>query len=291
MILKPIQTRLVRIFALGMTLALGAASNASEARQECENETTGQVEWSYCVSQVPGSKNSDRVYFLHGLLGSERSWESQADTYEQEWARLGKDAPTVVSISFGRIWLMSHASGSEVAGRHLEIFTKTAIPLLEKKLGVTGGRRFLYGRSMGGFNAAEVYLWHPELFSRVALICPALAEISPWASDEEVDQYIQRSGASSFLVHQAQRIAQENFTSEEKWALIAPLVAGKTQIKGSSPQLLVTIGQSDDYGFFEGTKQFAELAQKQRVPSVQWLPVSGGHCAGDDAAIAKFLVE
>lgn len=289
MIRKIIQVRLIQFFAL--VYATGVVAYASDAKRECENETTGEVEWSYCISQIPGSKNLDRVYFLHGLLGSERSWESVADTYEQEWSRLGKDAPTVVSVSFGRVWLMAHASGGEVAGRHLEVFAKTAIPLIEKKLGVTGGRRLLYGRSMGGFNAAEVYLWHPELFSRVALICPALAEISPWASDEEVDKYIERSGASSFLVHQAQRIAQENFASEEKWNLIAPLVVGKTQIRGNSPHLLVSIGQSDEYGFFEGTKQFAELAQKQKVPSVQWLPVSGGHCAGDDAAIAKFLIE
>jgi pimeloyl-ACP methyl ester carboxylesterase len=278
------------VVALFVLAAMSASAVSFASDDECATQTTQGVEWSYCISKTDGSRNPDLAYFFHGIYGSENDWSNDRKIQEA-WNEAHLDAPTVVSVSFGNVWLLSSKEGSELTGKLMDIFLHTVIPQIEKQLGGLRGKRLLIGKSMGGFNAAEVYLWNPELFSAVALLCPALSPISPYASDEDVQNFIERTSSNPFLVHRARDVARTMFTTEAQWNAISPQLVASTLIKGNSPRLYVSIGREDGYGFFGGAEEFSKVAQSKAVSDVQWVPVDGGHCAFDPLALVRFLVK
>ncbi len=164
------------------------------------------------------------------------------------------------------------------------------IPFIEKeKLGGIPRKRLLIGESMGGFNATELVLKHPELWQRAAIACPAIVNASPYAGADEIDRYIQRTGADPQYVHDAIQLSQSVFPDEASWETAAPLLLAKTALGEDTPPLHVSCGDKDQYGFFEGAKAFADQAQENGV-DVVWQSVSGGHCTADPVALADFLI-
>jgi pimeloyl-ACP methyl ester carboxylesterase len=270
----------------------GTSGPADDAHitTQCEKLQT-PIPWSYCISRDKDNPSEDVLYYLHGLAHDENDWRWGRDgiAIRQTWEAKGKPLPISVAISFGPFWLLSEKNSSARSGL-LDVLVNDVIPFIEKeRLGGVPRKRLLIGESMGGFNATELVLTHPELFERAAIVCPAIVNVSPYADADEIARYIQRTGADPQHVRDAISLSQSVFPDEASWETAAPLVIGKTLLDEDFPPLHVSCGDKDQYGFFEGAKAFADLARDNGVDAV-WEPLSGGHCTADPAALADFLI-
>ncbi|WP_374030278.1 alpha/beta hydrolase-fold protein [Bdellovibrio bacteriovorus] len=203
----------------------------------CDSEELQGVRFKYCYRDPDSANNNDIVYFFHGLNGSEKTWHRQflGTRTIQDWWELRGYRPRIVSVSFGPQWLLVNNKRYPL----LPAFTRVIMPYMEKKVGgLKGGQRHIIGQSMGGFNAAEISLKNPGMFSKVALLCPALATISPFASDREIDAYIQRTGALRCQVEKMQRISQSVFVDKKDWDDHDPLKLIKRYPKGKKTKVL-----------------------------------------------------
>jgi len=246
------------------------------------------VRYGYCIHQVKGSVSHDVLYYLHSGGSSEYEWQNTSEV-DRVYAAWGTAAPTVITVSYGSFWLLAEQNASSRSGL-LDHFLQRVIPYLEAKLSFKPEHRMLAGASMGGFNAAELYLKAPKLFARVALLCPAISTVSPYAPPREIDDYIARTHANPGSVHQALTLLAAYFPDEASWSNAAPVALAQQNVGPSFPPVFVSVGSEDQYGFFEGAQAMVE-AIRANGGSAQFSLVSGGHCSFDaDAAIA-FMVQ
>jgi S-formylglutathione hydrolase FrmB len=255
----------------------------------CVDETK-PVPWTYCKTVTEGSTNGDILYHFHGKGGNAKTW-TDTDYYtiqiRKEWASRGQQPPTVVSISFGPVWLLVEKNKSPASGL-FEVFTQVVMPTVEKSLPQFSGRRLLVGESMGGFNASQVALKAGEQFNRVAILCPPMVELSPFASQQDIQAFVTAYKARPELVAQMIQISQHFMPEASDWNKHSPLLLAPTNLTWRSPKLYVSCGLYDEWGFFPGAERFAEIAE-QRGARVQWRPIYGGHCATDIKSLAAFL--
>jgi pimeloyl-ACP methyl ester carboxylesterase len=262
----------------------------SHISTKCEKLTTA-IPWSYCISRDQDSQSEEVLYFFHGLAHDEKDWRfgTRPIAIRQTWEAKHKPLPIAVAISFGPFWLLSEKNSSARSGL-MNVLIDHVIPFIEKeKLGGLPRKRLLYGESMGGFNATELVLTHPELWERAGIACPAIVNASPYSSQEELDRYIKRTGADPDYVKQAVDLSRAVFPDEESWETASPLLLAQTQLDETTPPLHVSCGDKDEYGFEEGAKAFADQARENGV-DVTWQSLPGGHCTADPVALANFLI-
>jgi hypothetical protein len=142
---------------------------------------------------------------------------------------------------------------------------------------------------MGGFNAAVLSLKNPKLFQRVALLCPGISTVGPYTPESDVRTFLDRHQPfiNENYVRNLISWALAEFPTQQDWMNHNPLHLANTIVK-SSPAYYVSCGTQDEYGFFEGAEQFAQLAQA-RGASVKWVPLDGAHCAIDANSVAEFI--
>lgn len=268
--------------------AAHAAGDGTELRQDCYRANEGGQRYTYCVHSVTPSVNADVVYYLHGANGDAESW-ANGDHFREMYDTWGTQAPTVVSVSYGPHWLLAERNPSRYSGL-LTHFVQTVIPSIERERALKPARRHLAGASMGGFNASQLYLKNPELFSKVALLCPALAEIGPFSGDAAIDAYVARTGANRGMLDNSLYLTRLFFPNRAAWASADPLPVAQARVKAGYPDLLVTIGLQDDYGFFEGSSKFVD-AVKAKGAKATYVSVQGKHCSWDWKSVIQFLVE
>ena len=268
-----------------------AAPFEQPAGTECGAETAQLIPWNWCVYRTPGSKNPDVVWYLHGRGGDEFSWAAKKEYGEirHQWATLAAAPPTVINVTFGTQWLLVSKNSTKRSGL-LEYFQRTVIPAMEAKLGGLKGRRMLLGESMGGFSATELLLSREVKWDKVALACPALAWVSPWASWGKMLAWTWKNRVNPVITISILMTVRPFFDRQAKdWEKLSPLALAATHLDKDTPPLLITIGQQDSYGFYSGVHDFYEIAAKQSGSRVEWAPVKGHHCSMDSDAIARFL--
>jgi pimeloyl-ACP methyl ester carboxylesterase len=283
--------KLMSLLLISGGLFAQASLAYSSSTNDCGEDTTDGISWSYCITKTKESKNPDVAYFLHGIYGSEYEWVKQNSEVVDQWEKTKQDPPTVVSISFGNVWFLVPHQYVTQESAYMETLMNSILPLLEKKIGGLTGRRMLIGRSMGGFNATELFLMYPKSFERVALICPVLAKISPFADDEAYDDFIEKSGGVAQYVNFARETAKNLFKDEASWIATDPFHLAPVALGPSFPKLYVSIGDADEFGISQDVEFFAQIAKTKRVPSVEWHSVHAGHCSFDPVALANFLVK
>jgi pimeloyl-ACP methyl ester carboxylesterase len=252
----------------------------------------GPRPWKYCVTTTEGSRSRVILYFFHGRGNNDEAWARSTDYkagVRREWRAAGVEAPVVVTISFGGFWILVDKKASAL-GR-LEFFATDVVPTVEKDLHFDGApRRLLMGESMGGFNGAQVVMNYPGLFERAVLACPAVAHLSPHADKAAISAYKSVPGVNPIKVRLMLFLARKAFKTEADWSRADPFVIGKTLLGPSTPPLLVSVGDRDQYGLYKSVGEFVALARGNGVP-VEFSDLHGGHCSGDPAAIAKFLAK
>ncbi len=252
----------------------------------------------YCIHQQAGSQNPDILYHLHGKGGSETSWSDKVNYTEQLrqfWDSHGMHAPTVVSVSFGKIWVLAPKNASPVSGL-FEALTMQVIPTIEKAF-PTRGRRLVLGESMGGFNTLQLYL-RAKGFNKVAALCAPMGELALDSNEDELRTFIEKSAAWAYykdwnpnLVTQnvKEMVAMANgfFPTEADWKAANPLELAK-KVTRAKPPLYLAVGMYDGYAAYEGNEIFANTLRKNGA-RVEWRPQWGGHCSIDIPSLGIFL--
>lgn len=282
-------------FIFGVNTSFCAESlESSKLQKTCfKKEKEGELPWSFCFFETPESTNKDVIYFFHGLTEDENVWgenDNFASMLRQTWSEQKKDAPLVVSVSFGPLWLLIKKNELPDSGL-LDLFLGQIFPMIDKQVEQKGhtGKKILLGKSMGGLNAFQMYFYGPQVFSKVALVCPAISELSPFATEDEANEFIERVKADPEKVYQAMTLGRYFIPSEEIWQKVSPLHLVQKMTVNPELKFYVTSSLQDDYGFYGGTESFAKAAKENH--NIAWRPLVGNHCAMDIYSLAKFLVQ
>jgi S-formylglutathione hydrolase FrmB len=270
------------------TISLAPYTPSAVTVETCGKNSTGLINFSYCVFPSSDINNKDLLIHFHGLHGGATTWKTNAQ-YEQlrrEVAGLGKSLPTVITVSLGKLWLLTEVAAKN--NRYASVMN-SIVPFLENMAGFTGeGRRMLIGESMGGFNAMQVYLRNPNTFAKVAILCPVAADLSPWSTEREITDYIRRTGAQSIRVAFFMDVAADEFPTPLDWDLHNPLLLA-SRLKSSTSSVYLSADERDEFGFYEGAEILNGFFTKA-LNNYKWDPLMGvGHCQINPKSIARFL--
>jgi S-formylglutathione hydrolase FrmB len=271
----------LKFFALPLSLAAPPPAVTTTCTNNAQNGL------NYCVIKPVKTTNQDILYYFHGLQGNVHEWQNlpgYGTTY-QTWAN---QAPIVVTISFGPIWLLAERNASASSGLY-ESFIFSALPFIEKSENLHPLHRLLMGLSMGGFNAAQIYLKNPSLFSKVALACPALTRVGPYSGQNAIQEYITRTHAQPSQVEKALSVSSSFFPDETSWETADSIALASKLVNPNFPPLFASGGMQDEYGFFEGALAFVNAISIHGAQA-HFTELQGGHCTYDWIGTANFLV-
>lgn len=262
------------------------AVHFTPARQQCGQE--GALR--YCVYRAVAGVSGDVVYHLHGRHLEAEIWNDPGyytAMVQGHWQQAGLRPPTVVSLSYGPVWLLAPRGQAEESGLLDSIWP--AMRAIEARIGKPA-RRLLVGESMGGLNALVLGLSQPQHFDKVAALCPAVYRDSPFDPIGRIREALVRTGAEPRTVLGIWQLARRYATSADEWQRIAPLSLIEGAALGpKGPALYLAAGLHDRYGLYEGTERLAQRAA-QRGLSTEWHPLYGEHCTIDVASLGDFLV-
>ncbi|WP_413581501.1 alpha/beta hydrolase-fold protein [Bdellovibrio sp. HCB288] len=262
-------------------------SFAGVLEAHCSSKVFSGTNVKFCVNNVDRSRNQDIVYFFHGISATEKSWFNKNDTRSiaRKWMSDGYE-PTVVTISFGRVWMMVENQKHQ----YLSLFRDQILPYLEDQLGgLRQGRRMLIGQSMGGFNAVQASLRLPGYFERVVLLCPAVTVVGPYSTPQEIRDYIKRTRAETLLVDSLIGISRQYISDANDWDVHSALkLPERYPIGMLKPSYYVSTGRGDNFGFQEGSQLFVNIAQQLGFQAHS-APVHGFHCSFDRHGVSDFI--
>ncbi len=243
----------------------------------------------YCVYRASKGTNGDVLYHLHGRGLDERIWND--DTYltamlQAQWRDRGELPPTVVTLSYGRTWLLTPKGARRESGLLEDMMAR--LPEIESRTGAPR-RRLLMGESMGGLNALIAGLSEPGSFRKIAALCPGVYVDSPFGSLTAMRAAIERTGANPKVTLGIWLLARKYVADEAEWRRVSPLSLIE-RAGPDFPALYLSNGLYDAYGNFEGSRLLAERAVRRGV-ATEWRPLYGGHCATDVASLAAFLTD
>jgi pimeloyl-ACP methyl ester carboxylesterase len=262
------------------------AVNFTPARQQCDQQ--GQLR--YCVNRAAGGVNGDVVYHLHGRNLEAEIWNDPSyftAMVQAYWQSAGLVPPTVVSLSYGPVWLLAPKGQAEHSGLLDTIWPD--ITAIEARVGKPR-RRLLMGESMGGLNSLVLGLSQPRHFDKVAALCPNVYLDSPFATLSKTREAMVRTGAEPRIIFGIWQLARRYVSNAQEWRRISPLaLIEEDVVQEARPSLYLSAGLYDRYGLYEGTALLAQ-GSAQRGLSTEWHPIYGGHCAIDVASLGEFLV-
>jgi pimeloyl-ACP methyl ester carboxylesterase len=266
--------------------------------RHCTAEENTPPLFKACSYRTTNSKSKKLLFYFHGLNGNVNEWEEERgipSLLRQQWHDTGVDAPIVVSISFGPAWILFEKNSAPESGL-LPYFNQVAFPRVMAWLKQQTPNDFdpnltLMGVSMGGLNATQVMLKGEQQFQRVALVCPALSNLNPFATKTEIRDYIKQTGANGELVEKTARGTKSFLDTPQSWEVENPFL-NVQRLPLRFEQIYLSASQQDDYGFWPGTVQFlTTLRQRLTNTPIQltWRPLSGPHCVSDIISLAEFL--
>jgi pimeloyl-ACP methyl ester carboxylesterase len=271
-----------------LLLLFSSSVLAAKVTPQCGSRTWEELEVKYCTAAPQNGTSDSLIVYFHGLGGDEKEWfENPAlISIHKEIVKKGLD-PWIITVSYGPAWLLTEVDSS------YKLFAKTMdeiLPDLQKKFHPTAfHERFMIGASMGGFNASQVLLKRPESYERFMLICPAITTVGPESTDQEVADYIRRTGADPEKVSFMVDWGKLEFPTATDWENHSPLILAD-KVK-ALPRVYLSCGLKDDYGFQEGALSLYQKI-KTKAKTSWWYPIPNGkHCSFDRASIIKFLVE
>jgi pimeloyl-ACP methyl ester carboxylesterase len=260
-----------------------------------------------CVYNTIDSTSTDVIYYLHGRGGRAESWadsdaRSWPEKLRKEWQAMGAQAPKVVTISFGPMWLLADKNPSRLSGL-LEVMVDRVLPVTEQYIGGTKGRRMILGDSMGGFNSIQLAL-KTDLFERAAILCAPMASgVDAFSPQPEIEAWIRKSAAFAYYgesksqpifqsVSEMLFAVQQVWQNRANWQSADPLKLAATVDKSSAPlEMYVNAGFYDRFALYEGNLEFVKILLGRKGVSVEWHPEWGDHCTIDIPSLARFLVK
>lgn len=249
---------------------------------------------------TPKSWNRQTWFYFHGAGGHLESFKDFAQLILKY--RRVDTFPNIIGISLGPKWfLVDHESDDTVKGSTL--FWGTFVPTIKKSVKDLG-KKISLGHSMGGFNALSLFADHPEYWDSIVLLTPAIADLSPYASKKEIQNYLARTCAATWK-QSLKRILLNSDTPTDKidiilgnwrrlakddreWNRINPLYRLERLNKATRTKIFISCGRQDPFGFIEG----ATIAMKSLHMAgfaVESHFVPGGHMTIPYNDVYQFL--
>jgi pimeloyl-ACP methyl ester carboxylesterase len=280
-------------FLMQFLLIFGPSVNAfASYEKNCGDFNDLKIQGNFCIHHDTDSSSKDVIFHFHGIFGHESDWEDNQRNIDirQRWSDKGIDQPTVISLSFGRSWLVTPQAKSSFSGLY-ETLHYRVLPYLEKNyLAQHYGKRILLGISMGGFNAFQLYVRNPNKYFKVALICPAMATVTPFMSSKKIEKFILKNNAEPKLVKRALGLSRKHFDNVSDWLINSPLeyLERSLPIGISKTKVYISANTEDDYGFYSGDLALKNLLIQKNV-DVSWDEVAGVHCVTNPKGVADFI--
>ena len=241
--------------------------------------------WHLCtaIAKQPTSKNPmPLIYYFHGAGGSAQ-WQAYSSAMRST-AKVTSDLGfSILSPSLGPVWFALDPLSSQL---------RSILEKVEKeKFGERPIERILIGDSMGAFNAFQFFKSNPKFASKIAFLCPAFDSFFP-SNEKSRQVYLARTQANAKAANTIEQYVKRFFKSKktlETYHPVSQLKKIPLPDQANRPELFLSIGTQDDYGFFSATNAFQKQAS-QLGWKVHWHPVEGGlHCAYDQDALNQFL--
>lgn len=253
-----------------------------------KEDTYSKGKMKFSVFKASSGVNQDIIYHFHGRNLDHTIWND--DTYftalvQSHWQNSNTKPPTVVLVSYGPDWMLTHKNSKPESGLMDDFISN--LPFIESKIGKPKNR-ILVGESMGGLNVLILGLSYPDLFSKIASLCPGVYLDSPFSDFEKVKAALKRTGADPKVALGIYLFAKKYLSNEEDWKKISPIELIKNA-NSSYPELYLSCGLYDKFGNYEGTEALVNIARSKGVKT-EWHPLYGGHCAIDIKSLAEFLV-
>lgn len=263
-----------------------AQAGLSGVTPTCGSGRSGWTTYKWCVYKDSTVRSSTVLYYFHGNAGSERSWGSaDHNQLSQKWGT-GTDAPAaVITISFGSNWFLND--------KLQKIVTDSAMPAAEAQLNFSVRTRVLLGESMGGFNASVMAQQSRPVFDRIAIVCPAIYNINPYAHGSDVRAFInnQPEGINTSFIHKWLGKQRDYYSSGEEFNAIDP-TQWTERISDRRFPLYLQANQNDPLGVHDGALLMAKAARARKL-NIQWTSLPNtGHCQQTQAsmqALARFI--
>tara|TARA_R110002096_G_scaffold324349_1_gene518357 strand:- start:1989 stop:2891 length:903 start_codon:yes stop_codon:yes gene_type:complete len=253
-----------------------------------QSETFTKGKLTFSIYRASTGVNQDVIYHFHGRNLDNTIWND--DTYftsliQSHWEKSKVKPPTIVLISYGPEWLLT-PKNSKVESGLMDDFISN-LPFIESKIGKPKNR-ILLGESMGGLNVLILGLSHPEMFSKIASLCPGVYLDSPFSDIDKIKSAMKRTGADPKVALGIYLLAKKYVSNEEEWNEISPIDLIK-KANNDYPELYLSCGLYDKFGNYEGTEALVNRANSNGVKT-QWHPMYGGHCSIDISSLADFLI-
>jgi S-formylglutathione hydrolase FrmB len=257
------------------------------ASKECGVSASGL--WHYCISKA-STVNGALAYHFHGRNHDEKTWSDDAyytAQIQRYWAEQGLTPPTIASISFGPVWLLTQKLSGPRSGL-LDVFANEVIQEIEARTGKPK-YRVVFGESMGGLNTLLVALQMKGMFKKAVSFCPPLYRSSFFVPLTELREFLLRTGSDPKLIYGLRALAPQFVKDVEEWKKISPLELLDEARPSETAQIYLSAGLYDKYGNYEGAEEFLRKAKEKKF-TVQWRPLYGGHCAIDIASAAEAIL-
>ena len=229
----------MRLLLSCLAFLLALASTPVDAG-ECGTLATTSGNVGYCVS---AGVSRDLLYVFHGAVDAsvqapEKQYAAGVPSLDKAWRKAGMPRPTTIALSWGPIWFLKDDK--------FAAFQNEIIPALEARFARRDGRRLLLGGSMGGFNAYLAWVQAPQLFHRVAFVCPAFLPVNPFASRL---MFLRRAATRLDTVRAYSKVARAHFASAEEWQSYQPNAMMARLAGRKLPAAYLVHNRGDQLGF------------------------------------------
>lgn len=238
-----------------------------------------RVYFSYCYYRF--GSNPDVIYFNHGLLNSHEALHKKifVDTsffnFQKTIALLGTDSPSILSISFGKRWILTNGKKTKSPRESTLENYKRIMDYLEAKFKLKPVNRYVMGISMGGFNSLQLIMFMPKLFTKAVVINPVMTKCNAWDFMDVVMSHF----------------------SQEQCVLQNPLGAlGSSRFSSSTPPVQLQRSLKDKLTKPGMSKKLYEIMKSRGVNvenvenSKPGTKISGGHGEFIPEKIVEFLL-
>ncbi|ARN73768.1 hypothetical protein BST96_06355 [Oceanicoccus sagamiensis] len=266
----------------------------AKLEMQCFQETV-PLPWSWCLHRYQGSDNPDVLYYFHGRNGTARWWNDRdyhTGQLYKAWEKDQLQPPTVVSLSFGKLWVLTEDKAAPFGGLY-RVFSTVVIPTIETRLQqqlppTASGQRLVAGISMGGFNTLIVALKHRGYFAKAASLCAPLATVSHHDSLAQLRAFIHNSGIRLKRAAMLLMFSLRFYSDKSLWLQNDPMALSADFNAEAAPAIYLSCGKQDEWGCSYGSRLLARQL-RERGAEIQWQSRPGGHCDIDYEAVARFL--
>jgi len=249
-------------------------THPSPSEKVCKTSLQG---WTACFHPGYGPRKYEVVYFFHGVLGSEETWENSKYYAEirNKW-NTQASSPSVISISFGRFWLLTPKSSAPGSGLIDHLKTSDLIDFEIESLGQNRiQRRWGLGDSMGGHNILQFHARNPGFFKKIYALCPAQFMGSPFISLQESYRRAKKWGGHPAYVASASKL-MGHYYDIDTWETESLFHLPKKFFKNLKSVTLVNV-INDPYVFDKANSQWSSLAT-QMGAKINSQTLHGSHC-------------